>query len=103
MSQLEQMMSAMNSKQRTDLILKLIASQAEQMCPHNFKGFVTGAILANLVWQMTDEQFQDFCKVMPCDEPGCNCVKVSQSATDFFKFLRSDFVKEIARRKVSRN
>lgn len=104
MNNLEMALAGMDSKQRCGLILRLLESQSKEMRPANFKGFVAGAVLANLLGQMPDEYFQQFCEVLPCNESGCNCVKVSQAATDFFKFLREDFANEIARRKsVSRN
>jgi hypothetical protein len=99
MNRLTELMAGMTPRQRRDLILELMASQSNSMSPANFKGWLCGSILSNLLGQMPDEVFGQFCEVNPCDQPGCNCVKVSQTATEFFKFLRDDFAQEMLRRK----
>lgn len=97
MDALEAKMDTLTRQQKIGLILKLIQHEAKRNTTDELRAFVCG-MLGRLVDGMTDADFEKFCVVCRCNEPGCDCHVVAGHAVSFFKLLRQDVRKELLRR-----
>lgn len=95
-------MDEMSRRSKMDLILTLIAHEAKRNTPDEFRAFVV-ATLANCVATMPEADFEKFCAVHRCDQPGCDCHVIAGEASKFFRLLRADVKNELSNRNLKRN
>lgn len=57
--------------------------------------FFTGGIIANVLGNLTDPEWQDITKdtAKPCETPGCNCHKIRETVLSALEAFREDHKK----------
>lgn len=81
-------------RQLRDCVCSALAEVGRDMHPQEFKAFLCGGIIANVVGNMSDDYWREFVKVEPCGLPGCDChLQVGESVTKALCDLREDHLK----------
>lgn len=62
---------------------------ANNLPPGDFQWRFAGMI-ANVVGNMPDEYWREFCKMGPCDRVGCTCHETVQKHVELFTLMRRD-------------
>lgn len=77
-------------------IVGLLLHMSKQCPPADFRTFLSGAIIANVVGNLSDEYWREFSKMEICDEPGCDCYVVATKLVEALDALRDDHRKTMS-------
>lgn len=91
-------MSDRNSQIHKSLV-DLLLLAAKHTPPDQFRAFLIGGVVGNVVGNLSDEYWREFMKITLCREPGCDCYLLQTDLVAVLDRLRDDWRKEISNHK----
>lgn len=92
----------MNPDKLADVIVEEIGrvARANRERPEEFFAWFSGAIVANVVGNLSPEFWSKAMDVRPCGEIGCDCEVMRKKSMELFEIIRNDFLENCVKKSI---
>lgn len=73
----------------------LCLSVSGKISPGQFRAFLIGGVLGNVIGHLSDDYWREFTKIEICGEPGCNCHELHEKLMPILDQLRDEMRKHL--------